>query len=317
MKGKYKFKKSDKSVNIPANDASDNDIVLQDATKASAPKDTEAVLDELALIPKKQRIWEIDFLRGLMILFVVWDHFMWDVSFVGSNYNTGLFVWLDKLADSYYSGVLRSVTHDAFVTMFVFTSGVSCSFSASNGKRAIKMAVFACLLTAVTYALSAIIKQNLTMNFNVIHTIALSVILWTVIEFCWSKCVKNWQKNIFGVVMTAVTVASIVVGACALAKPWTSDIKAFFFLVKHSGADFAYFTGGDYSPFLPNFGWFLIGGFLGKIVYKERKSLFQSVNPKYVCPVTVCGRYSLWVYVLSQVVMFGAIYLFSAVLNWL
>lgn len=277
----------------------------------------EAELDELAAIPKKERIWEIDFLRGLMILFVVWDHFMYDVRYVGGNYNSGLFVWLDQLAASYYSGVLRRVTHDTFVTMFVFTSGVSCSFSNSNGKRAIKMTAFACLLTAATYALSAIIRQNLTINFNVIHTIALSVLLWTAIEFLRGKCVKNWQKNIFGVIMAAVVVASIVVGACALNTPWENESKLWYFLVPHKGSDFAYFCGGDYSPFLPNFGWFLVGAFLGKIVYKERKSLFPSVNAKYVCPVTFCGRYSLWVYLGTQIVMFGLIYLLSPVLGWL
>ena len=242
---------------------------------------------------------------------------MYDVRFVGGHYNTGLFVWLNQLSISYYSGVLRRVTHDAFVTMFVFTSGVSCSFSNSNGRRAIKMTAFACLLTAATYALSSIIGQNLTMNFNVIHTIALSVLLWAIIELCLSKCIKNWQKNIFGVVMTAITIASIVVGSCALAKPWTGDNRLWFFLAQHSGSEFAKFCGGDYSPFLPNFGWFLVGAFLGKIIYKERRTIFPSVDAKFVCPVTFCGRYSLWVYFGTQIVMFGLIYLMSVVLGWL
>lgn len=292
-----------------------NTSVKPDAVEAESQIDAE--LDELAAIPPKQRIWEIDFLRGLMILFVVWDHFMWDVRYVGVNYNTGLFIWLDGLAKSYYSGVLRKVTHDTFVTMFVFTSGVSCSFSNSNGKRALKMTLFACLLTAATYALSSIVGQNLTINFNVIHTIALSVLLWTAFEFIRGKCVKNWQKNIFGVSMTVIIVASIVAGACALAEPWTGNNKIWFFLAEHSGNDYAKFCGGDYSPFLPNFGWFLVGAFLGKLLYKERKSLFPSVNSKWVSPITFCGKYSLWVYLGTQIVMFGLIYLLSVVLAWL
>lgn len=290
---------------------------INSSQEAVCDAQIQSELDEIAATPVKQRVWEIDFLRGLMILFVVWDHFMYDVRYVGGNYNTALFAWFDELGKAYYSGVLRRVTHDTFVTMFVFTSGVSCSFSDSNGKRAIKMTAFACLLTAATYALSSIIGQNLTINFNVIHTIALSVLLWTAAEFLRGKCVKNWQKNIFGVVMTAVIVASIVVGACAQASPWTSSGKLWYFLVPHTGSDFGHFCGGDYSPFLPNFGWFLVGGYLGKIVYKERKTLFPSVNAKYVCPVTFCGRYSLWVYLGTQIVMFGLIYLLSPVLGWI
>ena len=244
-------------------------------------------LDELAKEPplKKQRVWEVDFLRGLMILFVVWDHFMWDVSSIGGDYNTGLFRWLYALSESYYGGTLRAVTHDVFVTLFVFTSGVSCSFSRNNGRRAIKM---------------------------------LSVLLWPVIEWCWERCRKNWQKNIFGAVMTAVTLTALVVGACAKYSPWESTSPVWFFLAEHKGgADFIKFCGGDYLPFLPDFGWFLIGAFLGRIIYREKKSVFQSVNPKYVSPVTFCGRYSIWVYFGSQVVMFGLIYLFHEIWNLL
>mgnify|MGYP002508968770 CR=1 FL=1 len=45
----------------------------------------EIELDELASTPKRRRIWEVDFLRGLMILFVVWDHLMWDFAYFGNN----------------------------------------------------------------------------------------------------------------------------------------------------------------------------------------------------------------------------------------
>lgn len=284
----------------------------------------QAELDELAATPKRDRIWEVDFLRGLMILFVVWDHFMWDVAWfcpTSKTYNTDSFNWLYKVSEAYFSVKgIRQIAQPVFVTMFVFTSGVSCSFSRNNGKRAIKMIAFACLLSAATYALSAIVHDNFTIRFNVIHVIALSTLLWTVIEFCWSKCNKNWQKNVFGVVMLAVTITAIVVGAYANFKPWDSDNSTWFFLAQHKisqGNAFSEFMGGDYLPFLPDFGWFLVGAFLGRVIYKERKSIFPSVNAKFVSPVTFCGRNSLWVYFGSQIVMYGLIYLLSDVLHWL
>ncbi|MBQ8872371.1 MAG: DUF1624 domain-containing protein, partial [Clostridia bacterium] len=55
----------------------------------------DQMVDELALEPTPKRIWEVDFFRGIMILFVVWDHFMWDVAGVaGGNYKTAFFQWL-------------------------------------------------------------------------------------------------------------------------------------------------------------------------------------------------------------------------------
>lgn len=326
MKGKFKQKRNKTEVSEPQVAVSAdalNEQVENVTAEESAKTDVEVQLDELAATPslKKQRIWEVDFVRGLMILFVVWDHFMWDVSSIGTaTFNSRLFTWLYDLSNTYYGGTLRSVTHDVFVTMFVFTSGISCSFSRNNGKRALKMIIFACLLTAVTYAISAIINASLTMYFNVIHVIALSVLLWTVIEWCWGKCSKNWKKNIFGCVMFAVTLTVLIVGYCAKYdfntklgnKPWETS-PALYFLLYSKGNTFIY--GGDFLPFFPDFGWFLVGAFLGRAIYRERKSIFPSVNPKFVCPVTFCGRYSIWVYFGSQVLMFGLIYLFHVVWN--
>lgn len=280
-------------------------------------QEVSAAVDEIVAMPKQKRIWEVDFLRGFMILFVVWDHFMWDVGTMWP-YKTSLFQWLYELCNSYYSGALRKATHDAFVTMFVFTSGVSCSFSRNNGKRALRMIALSLLFTALTYAASTIFNDNVAIYFNVIHVIALSVLLWSVIDWCRAKCVKTWQKNVFGVVMTVVTVAALVVGACADVSPWKNDNSMWYFLAQHVQSEgYRKFMGGDYLPFLPVFGWFLVGAFLGGFLYKEKKSIFPSFNEKWVAPVTFCGRYSIWVYFGSQTVMYGALYLFSSVLHWL
>ena len=280
------------------------------------PQEVKDMVDEVVATPKRSRVWEVDFLRGFMILFVVWDHLMWDIRNWGP-YTSDFFNKLYLFATDYQSGLLNATTHDAFITLFVFTSGVSCSFSRSNGKRALKMVCFALLLTAVTYAVSAIIHENVTMYFNVIHVIALSVLLWTAIEWLWGKCVKNWQKNIFGVTMFAVIMTALVVGYCAMEQPWTNENPAGFFLAMHSGniSAFANFWGGDYLPFFPDFGWFLIGAFLGRVLYKERKSIFPSVNPKWVCPITFCGRHSIWIYFGSQVVMAGILMLLKGVIK--
>ena len=123
---------------------------------------------------------------------------------------------------------------------------MSCSFSSNNGKRAIKMISFAMLLTAATYAASAIFNDNITIRFNVIHCIALSVLLWTCIDWIRIRCVRNWQKNVFGFVCFAVIIAVLVVGYCCKNQPVDSNNKAFFFLLPHTGFDYAHFKGGDY-----------------------------------------------------------------------
>ena len=309
-------KKKNKQKSAPAKKST-----LNNTQRQLTPEQVEAEINELASTSKRERIWEVDFVRGLMILFVVWDHFMWDVHYgFNSNYNTALFQWLDNLGYQYYNGALRNVTHDTFVSMFVLTSGVSCSFSRSNGKRALKMCAFAILFSAATYAISEVIQGDLTIYFNVIHVVALSVLLYTVIEWIWNKLTKNWQKNIFGVVLFALTMTALVVGYCAnyMHNHWTNLLfgkSEWRTAIIKKFSDFSHV--GDYLSFLPDFGWFLVGVVLGKAIYRERKSIFPSVNPKYVSPVTFCGRFSLWVYFVSQIVMYGLIYLLHDMYNLL
>lgn len=287
-------------------------------TQAEIDAEVTALANDTSLAPLK-RIWEVDFLRGFMILFVVWDHFMWDVYFGSSNpFQTGLFQWLEKVARQYYSTYgLRSLTHDTFVSMFVFTSGLSCAFSNSNGKRAIKMICFAMLLSAVTFAASTILHADVMVNFNVIHVIAMSVLIWAGLEWLTSKFKKDWQHNLYGWIMFAIIITVLIVGYQAKVKPWTDENRIWFFLAEHSHTvpGFSEFWGGDYLAFFPDFAWFLVGGFLGKHLYKQKTTLFPKFNAKWVSPITFCGKYSIWVYFGTQLFMYGFFYLFNEVLN--
>ena len=167
------------------------------------------------------------------------------------------------------------------------------------------------------------------MYFNVIHVVALSVLIYTGIEWRWGKLTKNWQKNIFGVLFFALTMTALVVGHCAkynielhLKYPYNEGLQAYKYnwvnlmFGEHqwvSNVVMKFRSGGDYLAFWPDFGWFLVGAFLGKVIYREKKTVFPSVNPKYVIPVTFCGKYSIWIYFGSQIVMYGIMYLLAVV----
>ena len=72
----------------------------QQPTQAQVEEEVTSIENDATLAPKK-RIWEVDFLRGFMILFVVWDHFMWDVYYGSAGFNTPLFQWLEQVARNY------------------------------------------------------------------------------------------------------------------------------------------------------------------------------------------------------------------------
>ncbi|MBQ2914536.1 MAG: DUF1624 domain-containing protein, partial [Clostridia bacterium] len=117
--------------------------------------------------------------------------------------------------------------------------------------------------------------------------------------------------------MFAIIITVLIVGYQAKVKPWTDENRIWFFLAEHSHTvpGFSEFWGGDYLAFFPDFAWFLVGGFLGKYLYKQKTTLFPKFNAKWVSPITFCGKYSIWVYFGTQLFMYGFFYLFNAVLN--
>ena len=67
------------------------------------------------------------------------------------------------------------------------------------------------------------------------------------------------------------------------------------------------FTSSDYFPLLPNLGFFLLGSALGKTLSRRRQSLLPRVNDRNFLLrfLQLCGRQSLWIYLLHQPVFSG------------
>ena len=113
---------------------------------------------------KKQRIWEIDFLRGFLILFVIFDHFMWDVNELGGSFSSSFGKKLYEWSVSYYTtganatvfGGLREITRYSFVMLFVAISGVSSRFSKNNFVRGMLLAGAGIGFTLITVLLPLI-----------------------------------------------------------------------------------------------------------------------------------------------------------------
>ena len=98
-----------------------------------------------ALKPVRNRIWELDFLRGVCVLLMIFDHFMFDIGDIfGEEWaavqGTDFFIGLYERALVYAESPLRLVTRDIVVWIFALLCGISCSFSRSNLKRGIEVA---------------------------------------------------------------------------------------------------------------------------------------------------------------------------------
>ena len=98
--------------------------------------------------PQKQRIWELDFLRGICVLLMIFDHTMYDIGglFCDAWIATGkeYIIMLVELAQDYFSNSqLRFTVQKIVVWIFALLCGISCSLSRSNLKRGIKATIIA------------------------------------------------------------------------------------------------------------------------------------------------------------------------------
>lgn len=260
----------------------------------------------------KKRIWEVDFLRGLLIIAVMFDHFVSSILRQADLYTTEFWKNMYNFAVAYFSrqntyGIIRSFIQYPCVMAFVLVSGVSSSFSRNNFVRGLKLALVACLETAVTYLVDKILPGNVLITFNILHVLACCILIWSVIELFYNLAKRNWQKNIVYFVSFVVIIASLIIGYYFKNNYSDTDkYWMFIYSVNHKSPS-------DYVALLPALGWFITGVFLGKGLYRQKQTLLPTVNPKWLCAITFIGRNTLWFYLGSQALYSTVFYIFTTV----
>lgn len=253
---------------------------------------------EKVIISKKNRIIEIDVLRGIAVLFMIFDHFMYDIwdilpalfkDFPNGEISNALY----NLSVTYWKWDLRIIVRYIIVFIFMSLVGVCASFSKTNIKRGLKLLGVAMILTLGTYIFSLITgNSSMIITFGTLHCIALSLIFVGILE----KFNNNkWLYLILGIIMLAF---GIYFDTISYYTTYSSEnifviiLKQILGLVK---------CGGDTMAFLFNGGQVLIGVFIGKILYTSRKSVFNKEYTNNI--VTFTGRNSLLVYFLHQIIL--------------
>ncbi|NLT18775.1 MAG: DUF1624 domain-containing protein [Clostridiales bacterium] len=313
---------------------------------------------------KKERAWELDAARGISILLVVWDHFMYDVGFVfRSNLlysGNAHLVQFSNFGREYFTSDLRLYGWAVFVFLFFYISGICTTFSRSNPFRALKMGIVAGLLSLVTYLADPMLASqgvNIFIKFGVIHCFALSLTIFSIVEFLVNifnpetplkKKIKTtlaayypedqvnktpeykeefkekldklkeetgfrkkeliFRFSKFGVFF-AITVVAFIMNDLYNVPFYDFSVHYATVLPTTEWTGMFIYTRdwwtADYFPLLPYFGFFMLGASAGVLFYPKKKSLMPALDGKWHKIVSVPGRYTIWIYFISQVVIFG------------
>ena len=248
------------------------------------------------------RIWELDALRGFLILMVILDHLAWDVGWSGVHFATPAGIWLQRVSLEYLNSAIRAATHDGFVVLFVVLSGVCSNFSGSNFRRGLRLAAFALGVTVVSVAAEQILHaRGAAIYFGILHCLAACQLIFAALERF--RCPRGVTLLIGGV--------SLLIGAYFASEP-----------ISVSGFDWRYpfvynttfrTATGDFWPLLPYLGWFLIGAVIGGLVYRDRRSVADGRVRPALRWLEFMGRHSIWFYLGSQVIFLGLAYLLALV----
>ena len=226
----------------------------------------------------KERAFELDFLRGIAIVMMMFMHFSYDIRY---EFGCDTFEYLN-------SGWFWTFVHPVIIVLFVGLSGICCTFSRNNFKRGLKLLLVAMAFTVVTSFITYKIGIDLITLIENKTKITKDQMTLVILHFgVWVTMTNNYLDYYYDGV---------------------TDNMLLYPLGFHiSGAP----SVADYMPLIPWLGVFLICAAAGRVLYKEKKTLFAGAGKKVRAvtkPLEFMGRHSLIIYLVHQPVIYGVLY---------
>ena len=262
---------------------------------------------------KTRRAEEIDLIRGACLLVMVLHHLFFDIR---EYYAPDLF-------GIFFGDVIEVVVRPFFLMMFLGVSGISTRFSRNNFKRGLRMAGYALILTVISIVASWLFQADYYILFQVIHVIAVSVLVYALLERVYQRrgMLTDDIVDMVGETRETATArtealrdrfvtALILIGILIIffwprinaIIPGAADKSPWLFPI---GLGMNRTPGMlDYMPLLPWSGFFFIGAAVGHTLYRDGTSLLKQPLPRWTNFITWSGRHALIIYALHQPVLF-------------
>lgn len=254
---------------------------------------------------KRLRIWELDLIRGIIMVVVTFDHvcrfsYYWGII----RFQTAFGKAIESIALGYLNSYFCKHAYPYALWLLCFMSGISCQFSRSDTKRLIKSWALSVVFMGGYLALHFIIPNIITgyVIFNIIAVITISVTFWYILD-------KLKVHDVYRIIFGALTVIT--------------GVTLFYYNRFHEGGLFVenkflalliYNKNGynvspnNFEPLLPHLGFFVLGAVFGKNFYRDKATrLKRKTPPKWLTPVMLLGKHSLEAYLFMPVLCISAL----------
>lgn len=241
---------------------------------------------------KTGRIYFLDELRGVLIIYVVLYHLIYDISV----YSTPISQWL-------FSGTVQAV-RIVGTGLLIFISGISCVYSRNNLLRGIKTFGIGMCITLVTYF---IIPDELVL-FGILHFLGISMMLYGLCSKlfkCASPPIELGFIICFILFLFTFNIYSSELGFFGnvlfhLPEGFRLP-SALFFL----GISSNHVYSADYYPLLPWFFLFLSGSFMGHII--KNNTIPPFFYKKHNTVLAIIGQHTMIIYLVHQPLLYGLV----------
>ena len=260
--------------------------------------------------PKRTpRIHGLDFLRGLCVILMIFDHisfdFMWLPEFSYNFYEADnpFLVAMQSFCETWWDSTLRICLRLPVICLFFTISGISSSFSHNNVLRAVKLALASATLSLFTVLGDVFFDLGISIYFGVLHCFTVSVLLYAVLQlllgnkakyaclglglllFVWGLFIDFYDPPyLYGVDGHALTLTDYLQLA--------AGTRCY---------------GADSFGILPNTGVFLLGCYGGAQLYRQKTPYLPLFAAKPFAPVRFVGRKAVWFYLLHQPVVLAVV----------
>lgn len=181
---------------------------------------------------KRERIFEIDFLRGFDVFLMIAVHFLSSFSIIARYGMFGIVVrgenvpsWVDEMA-VFCENVFCAITQQSgavfpgdysmpthllcleiiFAGLFVFLSGISCAFARNNAKRGFQLACLATAMTLVLYIGDCLFGTGVEIYMGILHALSIAILVYSLFNHFFPKWYQTFAAAIVLSIFALITV---------------------------------------------------------------------------------------------------------------
>ena len=246
--------------------------------------------------PGSKRFIEIDMLRGLALILMIFGHVLWDLDYFGiAPINNGLYSMLQRIVPPLFFllvGLSLIVTRKKIEDKSL---EVQNNYYLHLVLRGLKIFSFGMIITIGTL----IFIPEKVVLFGVLHCIGLSIVIS-------APFLKYRNYNLL--FATIILFLGTIFAHYHISAPTYAHL-----LVGLHQVDLWRYT-LDYFPMIPWFGFILLGIVVGDWLYSGDERRFKMPDLSRYRPVKIFqwfGRHSLVIYLLHQPIIAGALTLFN------